>query len=154
MIIFGVFFCPRMRVCLLHRASARPGRDGFGLDWPGPEMDQKRSEIVVNGTQPLWVVVPGQDPLGQSVGSAFMLCFVRFSPVIGVCWPALTPFGPGKWTSKWTTLDKGYSLRLGPVCVSRSATKKLPYLRLDRRNHDSAGTFPPCRPPLLVVSTP
>ena len=43
--------------------------------------------------------------------------------------------------------------RLGPACAPQSESKNWLYLGLDRSNRDSDGTFSPCPPPLVVVST-
>ena len=58
-----------------------------------------------------------------------------FSPVNGVGWPNLGPFGSG----------------LGP-CGPKP--KKWPYPGLNRPNGDSEGTFSPCHPSPLGVSAP
>ena len=112
--------------------------DDFGPDQPGPKTAQNHHQRGPTALRPapagFSVPLREHNPLGQHVGYLFVIVCRRFCPSNGVGWPNLGPFAL-------------------MASVMASETKNWLYLGLDGQNRDSEGTFPPCQPPPLVVST-
>ena len=106
----------------VHKAQLGQIRPRPVQDHNSPKTTQNHKKRYPTTAQPALLgsgaLVHERDPLRQRVGC---LCRVRFSPVIGVCWPSL-----------------------GPVCVTQFETKKTAVSRARRTKTHSKGAVSPC----------